>query len=84
MLWYTKFGPIIRVKREFRREYGVRPPDDQSIRRKYEQIRDSGSVEKQSSGRPRGSDEDVDRVRQAFIRSPKKSISRASTELQMR
>jgi hypothetical protein len=32
---------------------------------------------------PNGSDEDVDHVRQPFIRSPKKSISWASAQLQM-
>jgi hypothetical protein len=41
-------------------------------------------VEKQSTGQPRGTEEDVDGVRQAFVWRPKKSISRASTELQMR
>jgi hypothetical protein len=36
-----------------------------------------------STGWPRRSDEDVDRVREAFIQSLNKSISRASAELQM-
>jgi transposase len=55
------------------------PPDDKSIRRWYRQFRGTGSVEKRySTGRPRRSDEDVDHVMQAFIRSPKKSISQAN------
>jgi hypothetical protein len=39
VLWYAKFESIIRIQREFRPEYGVRPPDDKSIRRWYEQFR---------------------------------------------
>jgi hypothetical protein len=33
VLWYAKFESIIRVQGEYRTEYGVRPPDDKSIRR---------------------------------------------------
>jgi hypothetical protein len=36
-----------------------------------------------STGRPTGSDEDVDRAGPPFIWSPKMSISRASAELQI-
>ncbi|KDR23208.1 hypothetical protein L798_07109 [Zootermopsis nevadensis] len=70
---------IIPVHREFRREYGVRPPDDKSIRKWHEQFRETGSVEKRhSTGWPRRYDEDVNSVRQAFMRSLTKSISQAN------
>jgi transposase len=61
----------------------VRPPDDKSVTRWCEQLRESGSVEKNTfyTGRPKRCDEDVDRVKEAFILSPKKSISLASAEL---
>jgi hypothetical protein len=42
----AKFESIIRVQSEFRCEYEVRPHDDRSIRRWYEQFRENGSVEK--------------------------------------
>jgi hypothetical protein len=38
VLWYGKFEPIIQVRREFRHECGVRPPDNKSIRGWYEQL----------------------------------------------
>jgi hypothetical protein len=56
----------------------VRPPEDKSIRRWYKQFRETRGVN--SIGRPRTTDEDVDLVRQAFIRSPKKSICRARAD----
>jgi hypothetical protein len=75
VLWHGKFESILRVQCEFRHEYGARSPDDKSITRTwYEQSGRTGSV---SNG-------DVDRVRQAFVRSPKQSISRSSVVLQMR
>jgi hypothetical protein len=83
VLLYAKFESNIRVKHEFRLEYGMRPPDDKSIRRGYEQFRGTGRVEKiHYTGQPRICDEDVDHVRQAFVWSPKKSISQAISELQ--
>jgi hypothetical protein len=55
-----------------------------SLKKGYEQFRGTSSVEERHSiGWPRRSDVDVDSVRQAFIRSPEKSISQASAELQM-
>jgi hypothetical protein len=79
-----KFESNIRVQREFRYEYDVRPPDDKNIRRWCVKFKEIGSVEKNihSTGWPRRSGEDVDRVRRAFIRSPVKSISGPSAEIQ--
>jgi len=43
------------------------------------QFKETGTVEKQKcTGRPRTSEEDVERIRQSCIRSPKKSIARRS------
>jgi hypothetical protein len=78
VLWYAKFESIIRVKRKFR--YDVRPLDDESIRRWCEQVKETDNVEEiLFTERPRRSDED--HVRQAFIRDPKMSISRAIAEV---
>ena len=46
------------------------------------QFKETGTVEKQkSTGRPRTSEEDVERIRQSCIRSPKKSIPHRSVTL---
>jgi hypothetical protein len=80
-----KFESITRVHHEFRREHVVRPPVDKRIRGGYEQFRERLAVWKNrhSALRPRRSDEGMDRVRQAFVRSLKKSTSTASAELQI-
>jgi hypothetical protein len=44
VLWYAEFESIIRVQREFRREFCLRLPGDKSIRRWHEQFRETGSV----------------------------------------
>jgi hypothetical protein len=49
-----------------------------------EQFRETGTMEtRHSAQQPRRSDEDVDRIRQVFVRSTKKSNSRTGAELQM-
>jgi hypothetical protein len=80
-LCHGKFESILRVQCELRHEYRVRSPDDKYIRRWYEQFGGTGSVGKCILLGGLG---DVDRVRQAFVRSRKKSISRASVGLQIR
>ena len=46
------------------------------------QFKETGTVEKQkSTGRPRTSEEDVERIRQSCIRSPKKSVAGRSVTL---
>jgi hypothetical protein len=66
----------------------VRPPHDTTIRRWYEQFTETGIVDTHThgrilTGRPRRSDEDVGRVKQAFVWSSNISISRESAELPM-
>jgi hypothetical protein len=81
MVWYAKFETIIRVQHESKREYGTTPSDGRDGTRSS---RGTGSVDKRrSTWWPRRSDEDVDCVKQVFIQIPKKSISRASAELEM-
>ncbi|PSN36175.1 hypothetical protein C0J52_24218, partial [Blattella germanica] len=60
------------------------PPSDNSIRRWYHQFEDTGCLcEGKSTGRPKGSEETVERVRESFTRSPKKSVQKASRELEI-
>jgi transposase-like protein len=69
-----------------RRQFGRRGPPASSIRRWYEQFRDRGCICHQGKGRaarPSVTKETVDRVRESFVLSPRKSVSRASRELQV-
>lgn len=65
---------IILVQQECRRECGVRPSGDKSIRKCFKQFR--WRKKRHSTGLSRTSDENVEPVRQAFMRSTKKSIFR--------
>lgn len=82
MLWYHESKSPITVQRNFRREYGRPPPDSKSIVAWYAKFKESGSVfDLPRTGRPSVSEEKVEVVRQAFVRSPSKSTRRASSEL---
>lgn len=82
VLWLAEFKSVITVQRNFRRVYDTDPPHPNSIRRWYEQFQVTGSINiKKSPGRPRTSDEAVERIRQSCVRSPKKSIARRSLQL---
>ena len=82
VLEYAKCSSVTAVQRSFRRQYGKEPPCKQSILRWYRQFKDTGCLCKgKSTGRPHVSDATVERVRESFVRSPKKSTNRASREL---
>lgn len=83
VVWYSDFKSIVMVQREFRRVYGKAAPDAKRIKAWHSQFLDTGSVIKRHGGGRRVSDEQVENVRQAFQRSPSKSIRQASRELQM-
>lgn len=83
VLWYAEFKSIIKVQREFRRVYNKAAPDSKRIKAWHTQFLNTGSVEKRHGGGRRVSDEHVENVREAFQRSPRKSIRQASRELQM-
>ncbi|PSN44358.1 hypothetical protein C0J52_19621, partial [Blattella germanica] len=59
-------------------------PNANNIRRWHNQLPTTGCLcIGKSVGRPRVSEENVQRVRDAFVRSPKKSVRKASRELTM-
>ena len=74
---------IITVQNEFWRKYHTNnAPTSQSIRRWYNQFQVTGCLCKHKGpGQPGVSSETVERVRETFLRSPKKSTVRASREL---
>ena len=75
---------VITVQREFRARYRKDVPCRNNISRWYRQFVETGCLCKgKSPGRPRVSDDNIERVREAFLRSPRKSVARASRELDM-
>lgn len=82
VLEYKSTQSIITMQRAFWRQYRGDPPTHQSILRWYRQLKDKGCLCKvKSSGRPGVSAEKVERIREAFARSPQKSTCQASREL---
>lgn len=84
VLEFAKTRSVVTVRRAFRTKFGFDPPSDNNIRRWYHQFEDTGCLCKgKSTGRPRVGEETVERVRETFTRSPKKSVRKASRELQV-
>ena len=62
--------------------YHTEPPTDKTIREWYMKFQQSGCLcAAKRSGRPGPSSETVERVREAFVRSPQKSTTQASEQL---
>ena len=77
VLQFAKTESVIRVQRAFH----CNPPSD-NIRRRYRQFGDTGCLcKRKSSRRPSMIEERIKQVSDAFARSPKKSVWRASREL---
>lgn len=82
VLEFAKCESIIQVQRNFRRTFNRQPPRHKQIYEWHRKFVETGSVcKKTSTGRPRTSDENVQRIQDSFTRSPKKSTSRAGIEL---
>ena len=64
--------------------YHTEPPTDKTIREWYMKLQLSSCLwAAKRTGRPDPSAETVERMREAFVRTPQKSTTRASQELQM-
>ena len=71
VLQFAKTESVIRVERAFRIKFHCNPPSD-NVHRWYHQFEDTGYLCKgKSSGRPSMIEERVERVCDAFARSPK-------------
>uniref|UniRef100_UPI0035901D9E thioredoxin domain-containing protein 17 isoform X4 n=1 Tax=Myxine glutinosa TaxID=7769 RepID=UPI0035901D9E len=80
--WFIETRSDTQVQRNFRTRYGRKPPSRTSIREWHKKFKETGSCQKQkSTGRPRTSAADVERVRESFQQNPGKSIRRTSREL---
>ncbi len=88
-IWYENLKSIVTVQRNFRKEYRTRAPRRDSILRYHANLMRYGSVwipkDESEAGRPISarSAENIDKVLEAFRRSPEKSIRRASLQLDL-
>jgi len=85
VLIFHECRSVTTVQRQFCTKFGKQPPSDNSIRRWYAQFQETGCVcRRKSTGRPSVTEEQVEQVRQAFVRSHRKSTVRGSRELTVR
>ena len=81
--WFIETKSDVQTQRNYRNKYGRDPPSRPSIRLWHKKFMETGTVfDTRRSGRPRTSEENIERVRQAFQRSPMKSISTAARKLE--
>ena len=82
--WFIETKSDVQTQRRCWTKNGKDPPSRSSIRRWHKKFMETGSVlNAVRSGRPRTSAENIERVRQAFSRSPIKSIRTAARELEL-
>lgn len=82
VLEFAKTKSVITVQRAFRVKFNCDAPSSKNIRRWSKQFEKSGCLCKgKSPGRPRTSEENVERVRAAFSQSPRQSTRRVSRAL---
>jgi len=81
VLEFHKTHSVVTVQRAFKRKFNVDPPTNKPILKLYRNFIERGCIcdqRKGHSGRQSVSEQVVDRVREFFFRSPRKSTRRAS------
>ena len=82
--WFIETKSDVQTQRNYRSRYGREPPSRPSIRLWHKKFIETGTVfDTRRSVRPRTSEENIERVRQAFQRSPIKSIRTAARQLEL-
>ena len=82
--WFIETKSDVQTQRRYGTKYGKNPPSRSSIRRWHKKFMETGSVlDAVRTGRPRISVENIESVRQAFSRSPMKSIRTAARQLEL-
>ena len=82
--WFIETKSDVQTQRNYRSKYGRDPPSPSSIRLWHKKFKETGTVfDTRRSGRPRTSEENIERERQAFQRSPMKSIRTAARQLEL-
>ena len=84
VFWFIETKSDVQTQRNYRSKYGRDPPSRPSIRLLHKKFMETGTVfDTRRSGRPRTSEENIERVRQAFQRSPMKSIRTAARQVEL-
>ena len=82
--WFIETKSDVQTQGNYRRKYGRDPPSRSSIRLWHRKFMETETVfDTRRSGRPRTSEENIERVWQAFQRSPMKSIRIAARQLEL-
>ena len=82
--WIIETKSDIQAQRNFRCKYERNPSVRPIIRAWHKKFMETGSVlQRKKAGRPQISEEKSECMRMAYTRSPRKSIRRASTQLQI-
>ena len=82
--WFIETKSDVQTQRNYRSKYGRDPPSRPSIRLWHKKFMETGTVfDTRRSGRPRTSEENIERVRQAFQRSSMKSIRTAARQFEL-
>ena len=79
--WFIETKSDVQTQQNYRSKYGRDPPSRPSIRLWHKKFMET--VFDTRSGRPRTSEENIKRVRQAFQRFPMKSICTAAKQLEL-
>ena len=83
--WFIKTKSDVQTQRNYRSKYGRDPQSRPSICLWHKKFMETGTVfDTRRSGRPKTFEENIERVRQAFQRSPMKSIRSAARQLELR
>jgi hypothetical protein len=81
---YHTSKSVVTGQRAFRAKYANDTPTDKTIRAWYKKFTETGCLYKQkSSGHPLTAEDDIERVPNSFVHSPKKSTGTAAKELSM-
>ena len=82
--WFIETKSDVQTQGNYRSKYGRDPPSRPSIRLWHKKFMETGTVfNTRRSGRPRTSEKNIERVRQAFQRFPMKSIPTAARQLEL-
>ena len=82
--WFIETKSDVQTQRNYRSKYGRDPPSRPSIHLWHKKFMETRTVfDTKRCGQLRTSEENIERVRQAFQRSPMKSIRTASRQLEL-
>ena len=82
--WFIETKSDMQAQRNFRRKYGRKPPARSTIRAWHKKFMETGILlQRKGAGRLQISEKEIESVRVAYTKCPRKSIRWASTQLQI-